>query len=82
MAPITTSADAPAEASEEASAVMERIRAVMDMDLDEYDMADLAREVNAELNRQQDALDEAWRFMGSKERGAWKRLLAHRRPRD
>lgn len=54
-----------------------RIRALLSADLDEYDMADRARELEiapADLN-------SAWTVLNSNERSAWKALLKLERPR-
>lgn len=55
--------------------LIHRMRHVMSMDLDEYDMADVVREVNAEINRDQGIFQEAWTLMASNERAAWKGYL-------
>jgi len=78
--PNEVSDDTVLGASNEALGMVERMRYLMDSDLDEYDMASLARELNRQLNIDQANFDQAWAIMGSKERGAWKRLLVHRRP--
>lgn len=77
---IVASAAMPAEVSDEARGMVSRIRDVMSRDICEYEMADLARALNKELNEQQEAFDEAWDVIESHERAAWKRLLIHRRP--
>lgn len=80
MAPITANEDMQAEASPEAFAMRQAMRELMDRDdVDEFTMADDARELNAVLNERQDVFEEAWGIMGSKERAAWKRLLTHYR---
>jgi len=78
--PTEVSDDTALGASIEALGMVERMRYLMDSDLDEYDMASLARELNRQLNIDQANFEQAWSVMGSKERGAWKRLLVHRRP--
>jgi len=78
--PNEVSDDTVLGASNEALIMVERMRYHMDSDLDEYDMASLARELNRQLNTDQANFEQAWSIMGSKERGAWKRLLAHRKP--
>ena len=58
------------------------MRALMALDVDEYDMADLVRDKTAQMNDRQELLLEAWSVMGSAERRAWKALQLHRRPHD
>lgn len=53
-----------------------RMRAVMQMDLDEYDMADKARAMA--LTGEQ--LIQVWPVLTSTERSAWKQLLELERP--
>lgn len=78
--PTEVADDAILGASLEALEMVVRMRRLMQADLDEYDMADRAREMNDEMNVEQETLEEAWRVMGSRYRSAWKRLLVHRRP--
>lgn len=58
--------------------VAHRIRAVMQLDLDEYDMADAARTLNDELDS--DQVNEAWPVLTTSERSAWRALLKLERP--
>ncbi len=67
--------------SESAINAAHRMRAVMSEDLDEYDMADRAREVNDELNAD-GSIHEAWHVLTSTERAAWKLLLKWERPNE
>ena len=79
MPPINANETQQAEASPEAFAMRQAMRELMDRDdVDEYTMADDARELNAELNERQDVFEEAWSIMGPKERAVWKKLLTHR----
>jgi hypothetical protein len=66
--------------SEDAITVAHRIRSVMSMDLDEFDMADRARELNETFTTEQ--LHSAWHVLNSSERSAWKQLLTLERPND
>jgi hypothetical protein len=67
--------------SEAAIDAAHRMRAVMSADLDEYDMADRAREVNDDLNAD-GSIHEAWHVLNSTERAAWKSLLTWERPNE
>ncbi len=62
--------------SVEALDAAHRMRVLMGSDLDEYDMADRAREM--ELTTEQ--LQGAWTILNSSERAAWKQLLKLERP--
>lgn len=54
-----------------------RIRAVLSADLDEYDMADRARELEPDIAPH---LSDVWQVLNSNERAAWKQLLKLERP--
>lgn len=54
-----------------------RIRALLSADLDEYDMADRARDLNDEIAEH---LQDVWQVLNSTERSAWKQLLKLERP--
>jgi hypothetical protein len=58
--------------------VAHRMRKLMGDDLDEYDMADKAREMA--LTPEQ--LHSAWPILTSTERAAWKQLLKLERPNE
>lgn len=62
--------------SVEALDAAHRMRVLMGDDLDEYDMADRARQMK--LTTEQ--LNGAWSILNSTERAAWKQLLKLERP--
>lgn len=77
---LLATADASLLVSPAAAQMVARMRALMLQDICEFDMAARAREANAEMNREQEIFGEAFSAMGSAERAAWKRLLAHYPP--
>jgi hypothetical protein len=66
--------------SEAAMDMAHRMRMYMAADLDEYDMADRVRAVNAELNADALTFGDAWQVLSTAERRAWKTLLELRKP--
>lgn len=56
-----------------------RMRAVMALDLDEYEVADRVREFNDE-HQGETGFADAWYVLATHERAAWRTYLTHRRP--
>lgn len=59
-----------------------RMRALMQADIEELELADRIVAMNEELNRDAVLFDGAWRVLASNERRAWKAFLTLRQEHE